>query len=139
MCYALCQLSQEVTRGCNYALGPGSNPGASTMRVLLLLLLIVTLGSCDHDVKPERSYLDVDCVIAEKGGQMTHGKNPVYSKSLLLKLLKDTTKYTEWEQTGWGTLYLSDSIFYTHDVGDTLHFDRIAKDRFWTDTRKLKK
>ena len=108
------------------------------MKLLLLLLLIVTLGSCDHTVKPERSYLDIDVIVAEKGGQMTTGKNPVYSKSLLLRLAKDSSKYMEWEQSGWQKPYLSDSIFYTHNVGDTLHFTMLAKDRFWTDTRKKK-
>jgi hypothetical protein len=57
----------------------------------------------------------------------THWRNGKYhgiDKRWLLQSLSDTTLYCEWNR-------MNDSTYFSAEVGDTVHFDYIRKDRFF--------
>jgi len=69
----------------------------------------------------------MNCVITEKLPIVPIGKRG--SKAFLIRSVKDTTLYTEY--TSIDSYYMEDSFYYNHEVGDTLHFDYIAKYGFF--------
>jgi hypothetical protein len=87
------------------------------------------MSSCGNEVKPDPKvhYIDMDCVIVEK--IPTAGTGRRTSKAFLIRGVKDTTLYNEYIDLYRYTM--SDSVYYLHEVGDTLHFDYIRKSRFF--------
>ena len=49
--------------------------------------------------------------------------------AFLIRSVKDTTLYSEF--IGIDDYVMPDSVYYNHEVGDTLHFDYILKNRFF--------
>ncbi len=70
----------------------------------------------------------MNCVIVEKIPSVESvGRRT--SKAFLIRGLEDTTLYSEYIDLYRYTM--SDSMYYNHEVGDTLHFDFIRKERFF--------
>ena len=98
--------------------------------IALSIGIIAIFASCEDRSKPDSNihYINMDCVIVEKIPSVgSFGKRT--SKAFLIRGLKDTTLYSEYVD-----LYrydMSDSLYYSSKVGDTLHFDYIRKNRFF--------
>jgi len=111
-----------------------------TSEVILILFLVFIAGSCSiicynghvEKVKKNKNslYYDLNCKIVSIQGTTpwTSGKFNGISKQWLLQSLRDTNKYCEY------TPY-SDSLFYNKKLYDTVHFDYIRKERFFTINR----
>jgi hypothetical protein len=92
-------------------------------------------------------YQNVSATIIDNDGYLHdfddkfHKTEPV--KFLLIRLINDTTKYTELSSRNWFPLHNNKYIqnfnwlkfYYNHKIGDTLYFDYIRKDRFFDVTR----
>ena len=98
--------------------------------IALSIGIIAIFASCEGRSKPDSNihYINMDCVIVEKIPSVgSFGKRT--SKAFLIRGLKDTTLYSEYVD-----LYrydMTDSLYYSSKVGDTLHFDYIKKSRFF--------
>ena len=98
--------------------------------IALSIGIISIFASCEGRSKPDSNihYINMNCVIVEKIPSVgSFGKRT--SKAFLIRGLKDTTLYSEYVD-----LYrydMSDSLYYSSKVGDTLHFDYIKKSRFF--------
>ena len=96
----------------------------------IFLGLLVLMTSCEGEVKPDPKvhYINMDCVIVEKI-QAVGSTGRHTSKAFLIRGVEDTTLYQEYID-----LYryeMPDSVYYSNEVGDTLHFDYIKKSRFF--------
>ena len=98
--------------------------------IALSIGIISIFASCEGRSKPDSNihYINMNCVIVEKIPSVgSFGKRT--SKAFLIRGLKDTTLYSEYVD-----LYrydMTDSLYYSSKVGDTLHFDYIKKSRFF--------
>ena len=98
--------------------------------IALSIGIIAIFASCEGRSKPDSNihYINMDCVIVEKIPTVgSFGKRT--SKAFLIRGLKDTTLYSEYVDLYRYTM--SDSLYYSSKVGDTLHFDYIRKNRFF--------
>ena len=95
----------------------------------LMVGLITTFTSCEGKSKPDPDihYINMDCVIVEKISSVGSGR--LTSKAFLIRDAKDTTLYSEYVDLYRYTM--TDSLYYSSEVGDTLHFDYIKKSRFF--------
>jgi hypothetical protein len=102
---------------------------------LILFLIALSIGiiaifaSCEGRSKPDSNihYINMDCVIVEKISSVESGRHT--SKAFLIRSVKDTTLYSEYLDLYRYTM--PDSVYYSNEVGDTLHFDYIRKNRFF--------
>lgn len=98
--------------------------------IALAIGIVAFFASCENKVQPNPSihYINMDCIIVEKIPSVeSTGRRS--SKAFLIRGAKDTTLYSEYI-----SLYqyiMPDSVYYKHEVGDTLHFDFIRKSRFF--------
>ncbi len=98
--------------------------------ITLMIGVITIFASCESKVKPNPNnhYINMNCVIVEKIPSVESvGRRT--SKAFLIRGLEDTTLYSEYIDLYRYTM--SDSMYYNHEVGDTLHFDFIRKERFF--------
>lgn len=98
--------------------------------IALVVGIITIFASCENEVKPNANihYINMDCVIVEKIPSVgSFGRHT--SKAFLIRGVKDTTLYSEY--VGVRQYIMPDSVYYNHEVGDTLHFDYIRKNRFF--------
>ena len=98
--------------------------------IALSIGIIAIFASCEGRSKPDSNihYINMDCVIVEKIPSVGSFSKRT-SKAFLIRGLEDTTLYSEYVD-----LYrydMSDSLYYSSKVGDTLHFDYIRKNRFF--------
>ena len=99
-------------------------------KIIALIGLVTIITSCKSEFKPDPNihYINMDCVIVEKIPVV--GSTGKYtSKAFLIRGVKDTTLYQEY--IGLRQYIMTDSMYYNHKVGDTLHFDYIRKNRFF--------
>ncbi len=96
----------------------------------LIFLSLFALTSCHNEIKPDPSihYINMDCIIVEKI-PTADGIGKQTTKAFLIRGLKDTTLYHEYIDLH--QYKMSDSVYYNHEVGDTIHFDFIRKNRFF--------
>jgi hypothetical protein len=75
----------------------------------------------------------------EAAQDITHDKfhRPIVIKVWLVQRVKDTTQFTELD-SHWddGDFYITNELWYSKSIGDTLYFDYIRKGRFFTINRK---
>ena len=101
--------------------------------ILFLIALMVGVfaifASCDGESKPDPDihYINIDFIIVEKISSVGSGR--LTSKAFLIRGTKDTTLYSEYVDLYRYTM--TDSVYYSNEVGDTLHFDYIRKNRFF--------
>lgn len=98
--------------------------------IALSIGIIAIFASCEGRSKPNSNihYINMDCVIFEKIPSVgSFGRHN--SKAFLIRGVKDTTLYSEYVDLHRYTM--PDSVYYNHEVGDTLHFDFIKKNRFF--------
>lgn len=95
-----------------------------------VMCLSACFGTAPVEPNDAIHYINVDCRVVEKSKGSSGGRNVVYEqKYFLVQLLSDTTMYTEWRGPyGYGVY---DSVYYSTNMGDTVHFDYIRKNRFW--------
>ena len=95
----------------------------------LMVGLITVFTSCESKSKPDSNihYINMDCIIVEKISSVESGRHT--SKAFLIRSVKDTTLYSEYLDLYRYTM--PDSVYYSNEVGDTLHFDYIRKNRFF--------
>jgi hypothetical protein len=95
----------------------------------LMVGLITVFTSCEGKSKPDSNihYINMDCIIVEKISSVESGRHT--SKAFLIRSVKDTTLYSEYLDLYRYTM--PDSVYYSNEVGDTLHFDYIRKNRFF--------
>ncbi len=98
-----------------------------TVYTLLIVTFVLLFTSCSEDLDHSGQYLNMNCVIVEKIPVVAYGKTS--TKGFLIRDIQDTTLYTEFTNLNNGIL--EDSIYYNHEVGDTLHFDYILQSRFF--------
>lgn len=94
------------------------------------------MSSCSENNGPDPTihYINDDCIIVDKGGYSErNGKYNNYGKYMLIRRIRDTTEYTELTGYNWRSLadYYGSSLYYSKNVGDTLHFEYIGIHRFW--------
>lgn len=94
--------------------------------VIVIGLCLVSCGETPH-ADSEVHYINMNCVIVEKIPIVPKGRHG--SKAFLIRSVKDTNMYCEYIDLNYN--YMPDSIYYNHEVGDTLHFDYICKSRFF--------
>jgi hypothetical protein len=97
--------------------------------IALSIGIIALFASCENEVKPNPNihYINMDCIIVEKISSVGSGR--LTSKAFLIRGVKDTTLYSEY--VSLRQYVMQDSVYYKHEVGDTLHFDYIKKSRFF--------
>jgi hypothetical protein len=98
--------------------------------VLAILIVFLFIGCKNHDDK----YYNYKVIVKEKGGYAErNGKYTNVGKYFLVQSVEDTTLYTELNGYNFDALgeHYGSSLFYSKEVGDTLFFDYIKKDRFW--------
>lgn len=97
---------------------------------LAICVLAIFVTSCDSDTKPNPNvhYINMDCIIVEKIPSVGSASRHT-SKAFLIRGVKDTTLCSEY--IGLYQYIMPDSVYYKHEVGDTLHFDFILKNRFF--------
>jgi hypothetical protein len=98
--------------------------------IALSIGIIAIFASCEGRSKPDSNihYINMDCVIVEKIPSVgSFSKRS--SKAFLIRGLEDTTLYSEYVDLYRYTM--TDSLYYSSEVGDTLHFDYIKKSRFF--------
>lgn len=98
-----------------------------TVAILVSLTLLTSCSSDESGPDPKIHYIDMDCTIVEKIPVV--GIMNRQSKAFLIRSVKDTTLYSEF--IGIDDYVMPDSVYYNHEVGDTLHFDYILKNRFF--------
>lgn len=101
------------------------------MKLIKLLFLFCTLLliACSNDKpRPKTHFIDVHFVIRSKGS--TTGRNEW--RFFLIQGVEDSTVWGEYY--GLKTYGLPDSIWYNREIGDTLWFKYIRKDRFFHKT-----
>lgn len=119
------------------------------MKKIMFFFSLITLfvfASCQHNGDPNTQYINVDCKIVMMGQQskLTDDKfhEPELVKSVLIQLVEDTTLFCELISTdrnisneytfNKGSINpLTAEWFYNHRIGDIIHFDYIAKRRFF--------
>ena len=87
--------------------------------VVYAMLFVVLFSSCNG---------------ADKGGYAErNGKYTNVGKYFLIRRISDTTEYTELTGYNWRELsdYYGSKLYFSKNIGDTLFFDYIRKDRFW--------
>lgn len=92
--------------------------------------IMAIFASCKNEVNPNPNihYINMDCIIVEKIPSVgSFGKHT--SKAFLIRSAKDTTLYSEY--ISLRQYIMPDSVYYKNEVGDTLHFDYIRKNRFF--------
>ena len=71
----------------------------------------------------------------ENAQDFTHDKfhEPIIIKVWLVQRINDTTQFAEITST-WSDkmFYITNELWYSKGIGDTLHFDYIRRDRFFT-------
>jgi hypothetical protein len=95
----------------------------------LMVGLITVFTSYEGKSKPDPNihHINMDCIIVEKISSVESGRHT--SKAFLIRSVKDTTLYSEYLDLYRYTM--PDSVYYSNEVGDTLHFDYIRKNRFF--------
>ena len=87
-------------------------------------------------------YRNETCIIVgsnEAAQDFSHDKfhRPIVLKVWLIQRVTDTTQFTEltssWDDNHF---YVTKELWYSKGIGDTLHFDYIRKDRFFTINKK---
>jgi hypothetical protein len=98
--------------------------------IALSIGIIAIFASCEGRSKPDSNihYINMDCVIVEKIPSVGSFSKRT-SKAFLIRGLEDTTLYSEYVDLYRYTM--TDSLYYSSEVGDTLHFDYIKKSRFF--------
>lgn len=98
-----------------------------------LLFLLVVLSSCGGTSPDKRvHYVDIDCKIVSFSRETNvRGKRSYVDKVILMQNLSDTTLYAEISQHD-ENFHFSDGRYYSWKIGDTLHFDWIRKERFFS-------
>jgi hypothetical protein len=97
--------------------------------IATMIVVITIFASCNDKVKPDPNihHINMDCIIVEKISSVESGRHT--SKAFLIRSVKDTTLYSEYLDLYRYTM--PDSVYYSNEVGDTLHFDYIRKNRFF--------
>ena len=97
--------------------------------IALSIGIISIFASCEGRSKPDSNmhYINMNCIIVEKISSVGSGR--LTSKAFLIRGVKDTTLYSEY--VSLRQYVMQDSVYYKHEVGDTLHFDYIRKNRFF--------
>ena len=111
-----------------------------TIKILLaLIILTLLLTGCSSEKKPDPKvhYINIDCVIVDKMLAIPMNESRNFSHAFLIRSVKDTNMYCEYTSIGCNC-QMTDSFFYTHYIGDTLHFDYIAKRRFFKNKLRWK-
>ena len=98
--------------------------------IALSIGIIAIFASCEGRSKLDSNihYINMDCVIVEKIPSVGSFSKRT-SKAFLIRGLEDTTLYSEYVDLYRYTM--TDSLYYSSEVGDTLHFDYIKKSRFF--------
>ena len=107
----------------------------STIKDISILILvsisIAFLQSCgDSEEKPfepqeETHYIDANFIIIEKGDEYYNSGFEHYF------IIKKINKPFYFKYTYRTLKEIKDKKFYSHALGDTLHFDYIQKKKFW--------
>lgn len=104
-----------------------------TFKILIaLIILTFVLAGCGSEPTPNPKihYINIDCVIINKMLVVPMKESRDFSHAFLIRSVKDTNMYCEYTSIRCNC-QMTDSFFYTHYIGDTLHFDYIAKRRFF--------
>lgn len=99
-----------------------------------ILFLALILISCGDKLTPNKKfhYIDIDCQIVSFSQETNvRGKRAYIDKVVLIRNMSDTTLYAELSQDDEHFRF-SDSQYYSWKIGDTLHFDWIRKERFFS-------
>ena len=98
----------------------------------LLSIVLITL-SCNEN---KNSLLkNESCIIVgtneADGIAQDKFHKPVVIKKWLIRRITDTTQYAELSSYDYG-FQITTEMWYSKNIGDTLHFHHIRKDRFFT-------
>lgn len=112
------------------------------MKKLFIFLCVILMVSCKFEPDPQKFYIDVDCTIVSFG-QPTPKTTKIAEGDRYTVILQmddlplqcelstlDDVQITTSEGCG-SELTLTGEWFYTHKVGDKVHFDYINRDRFF--------
>jgi hypothetical protein len=106
------------------------------MKNVIIFALTLSLASCGNSDRriDDGLYRDLDVVILDMGGNSPRpSKHSHDGKYFYVMSVKDTALRSEFSRANFHLM--SDSFYYNHKVGDTLHFDFIRKSRFFKVTR----
>lgn len=111
------------------------------MKKILIILFTILFIGCGNKITPKTHYINVDVVIVSinqtDGFTREKYPKPTAIKQWLVRLVQDTTMYRELssnEETS--SIGISDEMWYSHKVGDTLHYDYLIKSRFFKIKRR---
>ena len=107
-----------------------------TLVVGLLVSGYITFRKNRFNANQIRMYRDIDCIIIGTNEETGVGVNkftrPVIEYRFLIRIIVDTTKYMHMYSGASGIHNISDTLWYKKGIGDTIHFDYIKKDHFFT-------
>jgi len=96
--------------------------------ILGLILGMIFTSCARRDDKV--SYVNEDLVVVSKDITFSSGRYSSLEKTFMVRRLKDTTQYAEL-RNDYSLRFMTDSLYFNTKVGDTIHFEWIAKYRFW--------
>ncbi len=104
--------------------------------VILSMLAIALMASCGEGGRSESMHYDLKCrlVSTNEDQGFSHDKyrRPVACRLWLVQSLEDTTMFAEIKDCeGYMDIDITDELWYNKKIGDTLHYDRIRRDRFF--------
>lgn len=109
-------------------------------RTLFLLLILVTLGfyGCRKDHTNEFYFNRKGVIVAMNGNDETFTqdkfKTPVTCALVLIRDAADTTMFMQLSSCYTRSSYkrlIDSEWYYNHEIGDSVHFDYIRKDRYF--------
>lgn len=103
-------------------------------KIVFLLLILVIFGFCGCKDHADELYFNRKGVIVEMNGKdetFTQDKfhEPVTCGLVLIQDVIDTTMFME--LSGCNSHMISTEWYYNHEIGDSVHFDYIRKNRYF--------
>ena len=102
------------------------------MKLIILVVYIFLVVSCSNTPPPSNHYIGLKTTIVKKG--VSSAGTPTFP--ILVRLIGNDTipnnLYTEFTDDHYIGQMKTAEWLYNHKIGDTLSFDYIKKDRFFT-------
>lgn len=107
------------------------------MKLIILVASIFLVVSCSNTPQPSNHYVGLKTIIVKMG--VSSAGTPTFP--ILVRLIGNDTipnnLYTEFTDDHYIGQMKTAEWLYNHKIGDTLSFDYIKKDRFFTISKAL--
>lgn len=104
------------------------------MKKLIIILLFLFTISCKEKNHDELYFNEKFKIVkTNESSAITNDKfhEPIFVKKWLIQRLSDTTMYAELSNYDDYYFKITNTLWYNKNIGDTLYFEYIRKDRFF--------